>query len=949
MKKGLLTTVIVGLVLAVSLSIYTIVACCLPSNPVYVPAHYNSNLAFRTGETISEFEGYSVEAGNLVMTFENESEDDSDAQPEGSEPEVVSDTTAEENVIIYDAETGVYTAAKAGKATVVLSEENGDTKTFVVTVYDHDALGTVDGVPYVICNAAHLAEYADLANNGSDDVTIDAALAMDIAVVADIDLSEIDWMPIGTCATPFSGTIEGNGHTISNMTIRVTTENYTDFISRAKRPNNDINLGFFGKTVNAEILNLNFNSSYIYIDNNILSLVASRDFKTLPGLENAVVGSISAGTVAGYMTRTTYTSTVAETNVEISDTVISGFSYNGDPSAIIPNGLGTVAGVMSESQISNVEINSEIYANSLIVEGSRVGGVVAYVQAFDPNAGNTETDIDHKSEIDNVIVTSTVYTRYYLGAAAEEASNYYMDKFNTVGLIAANANNIDVSNVTVKNSRILDYNGTIQNIEGNVLPNEDYLALLSGGVAVANSVTNDKYAGNDVAFRLSMTNVSVENVFSNPAGQFGGIVGIAGANTTFTDCSVSNLEAHGYAVGGFAYEIKENAVVKYTESFNDELAVDANVGGIKTAGFAVIMSGKLEGVEVAATADTPARKTTFKSNITGYGSYIDDIADANGVVAAGFACYMYGTIADYEVSATNFDVITNINKSVNIVGLVGLMGETYNENVAVVLSSTNLDNINVEMTAKSYFNRKLGLSTTKIVAGAVGQIFDGATINGVNVEIVLNDGVTTENYGAAIFGGLVAHVLAESAVITNNSVNGDVTIVEHNFSLLARKLVEADATYYIQIAGGLVGLIASFDYSDVTVSGLEIANNSVSGFSMNIVGDHAYPGTDENTGAIFFRVRGVGSLVGNVNHTSDTENNLDLSSNTLSNVNVAANKAAFTYKVSDGDQVVKEFVLLGTNLSSAVGTTLEYIAQDGLVNITLPSESGSYTDNSEVA
>ncbi len=940
MKKGLIATVIVGLVLAVSLCVYTIVAS-IPTAPNYVPANYNFNLAFRTGETISEFEGYSVENGNLAFVPAEEPEDGADVEPQ-------TDSVPAQQVITFDAETGAYTATSAGNAVVVLSDENGDTKTYNVTVFDHDAFGTDDSVPYVICNASHLMEFANIANNGSDDLASNKALDMDIEIVNDIDLAGEDWMPIGNCATPFTGSIEGNGYTISNMRISVTTENYTNYISKVKRPNNDINLGFFGKTDGAEILNLNFDSAYIFIDSKILPLIETYAFDTVPGFEalEAVVGSIAVGTVAGYMTRTTYTSTVAEQKVTITNTEISGFSYNGNDNAILPSGIGSVAGVMSESQISNAKISSKIFANSLIEEGSRVGGVVAYITAFDKNATSSETSVDFKSKIDNVEVISTINTRYYLGevATSEEYKNYNSDRYNTVGLIAAHANNTEITNVVVKNSNILDYNGTIKNIDGNVLPDDNCLAVLSAGVAFADSVENELYNGNDDEFRFAMKNVEIANVLVTPAGKFGGVVAFAGANTTYVDCSVVDLSAHTAFAGGFAYQIYENATVSYTSDFAKEFAIDADLGGVRVAGFAVNMRGALEGIEVPAVDETPARKTTINVNITGYGSYIgDNYSAADRVIAAGFACYMYSTVADYTAIATNFDVIANINKSINIVGLVGIMGETTNPD-HVAVGETKLDGINVNLNAFSYVNRKLALSTTRIVAGAVGQMFDGATINGVSANITLNNNVdTAENYGAAIFGGLVGHILGTNVVVTNNAVSGSATIVEGNF--WARKLANSPETYYIQIAGGLVGLISNDDYADIAVADMDISLNSVSDMTINVIGDHAYAGTEENNGAIFFRIRGVGALVGNINHTSGTGNNLDLTTNTLENVVVSANKEAFTYIQKVDDQVTISYVLLGKDLSSSVGTTLEYIAQDGLVSITVPVTGFTYIDN----
>ena len=58
-------------------------------------------------------------------------------------------------------------------------------------------------------------------------------LGEDYALGNDIDLSTIaNWEPIGTLANPFTGALDGNGHTISNLTIN--------------RPTED-NVGLFGK------------------------------------------------------------------------------------------------------------------------------------------------------------------------------------------------------------------------------------------------------------------------------------------------------------------------------------------------------------------------------------------------------------------------------------------------------------------------------------------------------------------------------------------------------------------------------------------------------------------------------------------------------------------------------------------------------------------------------
>ncbi|MCL2718229.1 MAG: hypothetical protein FWE14_05560 [Lachnospiraceae bacterium] len=62
----------------------------------------------------------------------------------------------------------------------------------------------------------------------------------DYRLIADIDLENIEWMPIGTTSSPFTGTFDGNGYTISNLNVN--------------RPNLDFN-GLFGLN-NGSIKNL---------------------------------------------------------------------------------------------------------------------------------------------------------------------------------------------------------------------------------------------------------------------------------------------------------------------------------------------------------------------------------------------------------------------------------------------------------------------------------------------------------------------------------------------------------------------------------------------------------------------------------------------------------------------------------------------------------------------
>ena len=77
----------------------------------------------------------------------------------------------------------------------------------------------VDGV-YQIANAMQLASFASLVNAGESDA--------DAVVTADLDLSEVitnnAWTSIGSKAKPYTGTFDGQGFTIKNITYTATGE-----------------------------------------------------------------------------------------------------------------------------------------------------------------------------------------------------------------------------------------------------------------------------------------------------------------------------------------------------------------------------------------------------------------------------------------------------------------------------------------------------------------------------------------------------------------------------------------------------------------------------------------------------------------------------------------------------------------------------------------------------
>lgn len=77
---------------------------------------------------------------------------------------------------------------------------------------------------------------------------------------ADIDLSGIEWIPIGTVESPFRGEFIGNNHTISNLTINYLSESM-------KSPYGSVALGLFGHVLNSAISGVHMENVSINISN----------------------------------------------------------------------------------------------------------------------------------------------------------------------------------------------------------------------------------------------------------------------------------------------------------------------------------------------------------------------------------------------------------------------------------------------------------------------------------------------------------------------------------------------------------------------------------------------------------------------------------------------------------------------------------------------------------
>ena len=167
----------------------------------------------------------------------------------------------------------------------------------------------------------------------------------------DITLSD-EWTPIGTSANPFTGTLDGQGHTIKGLTVG--------------NGAND-NKAFFGFTNGATVKNIGFTSAVVKGHNQAAIVVAQATSSTLSNIyvSGVVTGRDHVGTIAGdargttenHTTITNCVSTAAALSTEHQGGGIAGwtnnstFSYNIAYGAVTApsNGAGGITGMVDDN------------------------------------------------------------------------------------------------------------------------------------------------------------------------------------------------------------------------------------------------------------------------------------------------------------------------------------------------------------------------------------------------------------------------------------------------------------------------------------------------------------------------------------------------------------------------------------------------------------------------
>ena len=274
-----------------------------------------------------------------------------------------------------------YNGVNIGKGRIICSEESKLLKDIerrntsnMTTLESVDINKTLTSGTYSISTADELAKLATMVNNDK------IAKCVEFVLADNIDLRHIaNWTPIGNTSCRFNASFDGNGFTISNLTITSTNHNYN---------------GLFGLTAsdvtikNLSVVNANITTSPDHSGNAIIvggtatqnkleNLYASGTINSTKNYVGGIVGVVNSDTVID-----SCSSVVEVTGTECAGGIAGVAQVNSVISNCVSRsniiGLNRVGGIVGETARDNTITNC--YSESVITSTSgSAGGIIGTI------------------------------------------------------------------------------------------------------------------------------------------------------------------------------------------------------------------------------------------------------------------------------------------------------------------------------------------------------------------------------------------------------------------------------------------------------------------------------------------------------------------------------------------------------------------------------------------
>ncbi len=236
--------------------------------------------------------------------------------------------------------------------------------------------------PYVLYSAAHLVSISKFVNDGNADY-----VAASYKLGADIDLTGISYVPIGTLEHPFEGVFNGDNHTIVNLEL--TANIRSDGVKL---------YGLFGMTETAVVSNIKLQNvkfdiqSYRDSTETSVYIGAVAGYASLTNFTNiSVNGSISTllmanntaniGGIAGWLSCSSQKQAYIAYTENCFVDIEMGVGEDGGEIGSLENGrVGGLFGVVNTQNCSVAILNSAVKGS--IYGGQYVGGIAGYINGL---------------------------------------------------------------------------------------------------------------------------------------------------------------------------------------------------------------------------------------------------------------------------------------------------------------------------------------------------------------------------------------------------------------------------------------------------------------------------------------------------------------------------------------------------------------------------------------
>ncbi|MGN1227764.1 MAG: hypothetical protein ACI4TX_03880 [Christensenellales bacterium] len=740
-------------------------------------------------------------------------------------------TYQDEGIVEFDLESLTVKAIGEGSTRVTLSTSNKDIPVTYIDVYVGG--GSVEN-PFFIRNQDELSRIGK-----AEDVF---KLSSNYKLVNDIALN-VEWKPIASNGDSlpteaFSGTFNGNNHTISNLNI--STEKYAGLFAK---------VGASGQVYNLNVTNANISGECVYagvitaLNNGVIKNCAVSSATLSSSASGAYVGGIAGVNESATSIASIYK---CVSNCSITSSATSD--------------LGGIAGKNAGAEVSfcYADLDSSIIANDSSIAGGIVGfntytgsyasavaGCYAIGNIEGGNAGNVGGIVGKNDYVSDVTVekTNKIYGNYYLRSGYAKGCGNYNDEENAsadpvnidYGIYGVEGKTYDelCSQNTYKLLRDAKTNSVVAwdfsnvwtmqasgtpklNIEGSYVSNGRSRLLSAGEINTPSALLNIK-SGDVVEVSqdidlggmswnpLSVSNVSLSGseAFYEENGRYpkifnfklvnGESVGFFAVldNSTVKNINfeqVSNVnnqfDVNSVAMGVIAGRVNENSTIENVGVSFDSLFVNVSSNladnNIYVGGVAGINNGTIDNVSVTSgsikvTFDSEVKANTYVGGVAGA-----LLADANAV-------------QNSSASNVNIDVANGNDGAIG--GVVGLLTNSTRVVDCYVADCLIVASINYgEKSNGSLIGHYEGAIVGLANQGAKNSLVSGSTANNVKITGFVVGGVigsttgTVENCYTKVdltgfkVGGVTGYQI-NSSNINNVRVDGKLSNSNISFDL----------------------------------------------------------------------------------------------------------------------------------------------------------------------